>query len=132
MTDDLAVMGARLHARLVATFPELEGVRLSRAWSGYCAGTFDLWPHVGVDDGIHYAMGYCYAGLPMGTWLGYKVAAHILGRNDRHTAFAQRHRVRGASVPHPARVPRGLVAGAARDGVVQLPGLAEHEGVTRR
>ena len=90
MTDDLALMGARLRARLVATFPELEGVRLSRAWSGYCAGTFDLWPHIGVEDGIHYAMRYCYAGLPMGTWLGHKVAAHILGRNDRRTAFAER------------------------------------------
>ena len=90
MTDDLPLMGRRLHARLVATFPELEGVRLSRAWSGYCAGTFDLWPHVGVEDGVHYAMGYCYAGLPMGTWLGRKVAARILRRDDRHTLFAER------------------------------------------
>ena len=96
MTDDLALMGRRLHARLVATFPELAGVRLSRAWSGYCAGTFDLWPHIGVEDGVHYAMGYCYAGLPMGTWLGHKVAARILERQDRHTAFAER--------PFPTRI----------------------------
>lgn len=83
----LRVMAARLHASLVRVLPDLEGVRLARAWSGRCAATFDLYPHVGRRHGIHYAMGYCFAGVPMGTWLGHKAALRILGRRDAATAF---------------------------------------------
>ena len=51
-------------------------------------------------------MGYCYAGLPMGTWLGHKVAARILERGDAHTEFAERpfpsrFAFRGGSWPVP-------------------------------
>ena len=70
--------------------PDLTGVRISRAWSGYCAGTFDLWPHIGVHDGVHYALGYCFAGLPMGTYLGNKAALQILGKPDGKTLFSDR------------------------------------------
>ena len=89
LSRDLDAMAMRLQAKLVEDIPILSGVRLARVWSGFCAGTFDLWPHIGVHDGMHYAMGYCYAGLPMGTWLGRKMAARILGETDTHTEFAQ-------------------------------------------
>lgn len=90
MTDDLETMAGRLRTQLVALLPDLEGVRLSRAWNGFGAGTFDLQPHLGTHDGLHYAMGYCFAGVPMGTYLGHKLALRILGAPDAETVFADR------------------------------------------
>ncbi len=86
-TRDLRRKAARLHARLSGIFPELQHARLSHAWTGKCAATFDLYPHVGLNDGVHFALGYCFAGLPMGTWLGRKAALKIMGAADAATAF---------------------------------------------
>lgn len=83
----LKAMAARLRASLARILPDMEGVRLARAWSGRCAASFDLYPHVGERHGIHYALGYCFAGVPMGSWLGHKAALRILGRRDAATAF---------------------------------------------
>jgi glycine/D-amino acid oxidase-like deaminating enzyme len=84
------VMAGVLQDRLERLFPDLKGVSLARAWTGRCAGTFDLWPHLGRHEGVHYAMGYCFAGVPMGTYLGMKVARRILGAADAATVFADR------------------------------------------
>ncbi|MBM3602014.1 MAG: FAD-binding oxidoreductase [Alphaproteobacteria bacterium] len=67
--------------------PELGDVKLDHVWTGRCAGTFDLFPHIGVHEGIHYALGYCFAGVPMGTHLGRKMAFRILGSPEGRTAF---------------------------------------------
>jgi glycine/D-amino acid oxidase-like deaminating enzyme len=88
-TDPL-VVAAELQPRLGRLFPDLAEVSISRAWTGRCAGTFDLWPHLGVQDGITYALGYCFAGVPMGTYLGIKAARRILGAPEAATVFADR------------------------------------------
>jgi glycine/D-amino acid oxidase-like deaminating enzyme len=80
-------MATRLHAALLRIIPDLAGVRLSHAWTGKCAGTFDLYPHIGLHDGIHFALGYCFAGVPMGSWMGLKAALKIMGLKDASTAF---------------------------------------------
>ena len=90
MTDDLRMMAGRLHAKLCSNLPDLAGVRISRAWNGYCAGTFDLFPHLGTQDGVHYALGYCFAGVPMGTYLGHKLGLRVLGAPEAQTIFADR------------------------------------------
>jgi glycine/D-amino acid oxidase-like deaminating enzyme len=84
---DLRDMAARLHRALLRILPDLAGVRLSHVWTGKCAGTFDLYPHIGVHDGVHYALGYCFAGVPMGSWMGLKAALKIMGAADAATAF---------------------------------------------
>lgn len=85
---DIRTMAAKLHADLSAIFPDLKGVRLSHGWTGRCAATFDMYPHAGVRDGVHYAMGYCFVGIPLGTHLGRKTALRILGRTEEaRTAF---------------------------------------------
>lgn len=71
-------------------FPQLEGVRLSHAWPGRCGVTWDMFPHVGVQDGIHYAMGYCFSGLAMAPYLAERAARKILGAKDFATSFAER------------------------------------------
>ena len=90
MSDNTAAMAKRLRKKLSSVLPDMAKVRLSRTWAGYCSGTFDLYPHVGTHKGMHYALGYCFAGLPMGTYLGTKMAGRILGAPDAETVFGDR------------------------------------------
>jgi glycine/D-amino acid oxidase-like deaminating enzyme len=83
-------MAHRLRGDLARMLPELEDVRLSNAWTGRCAGTFDLFPHVGNHGRVHYATGYCFAGLPMGTYLGQKAAHAVMGhRSEAASVFRE-------------------------------------------
>jgi glycine/D-amino acid oxidase-like deaminating enzyme len=85
--QDMRTMGMRLRSRMIRLFPDLKNVRLSHAWTGACAGTFDFYPHKGEEGGMRYALGYCFgAGMPFGTWLGHNVALALLGRGGE-TAF---------------------------------------------
>ncbi|MDA8252204.1 MAG: FAD-binding oxidoreductase [Rhodospirillales bacterium] len=78
----------RLARYMTALFPELRGVGLSHSWSGFIAYSFDRLPHVGLRDGMHYAMGYCGSGVVMATWLGRKAALRLLGDAEARSAFA--------------------------------------------
>jgi len=86
-TRDLKVKARRLKGRMDQILPDLKGTKLAHVWTGQCAATFDLWPHIGSHDGMHYGAGYCFAGVPMGSWFGYKLAQRILRANDAGTAF---------------------------------------------
>ena len=81
---------SRLVRELARIFPDLGRVELSHSWTGRCAATFDFFPHIGVHKGMHYALGYCFAGIPMGTHFGRKLALKILGSKDGTTAFDDR------------------------------------------
>lgn len=85
--QDLRIMAERLHMRLMRIFPELSDLRFDHVWTGKCSGTFDLYPHIGRHEGIHFAVGYCFAGVPMGTLFGQKLAWRILGRKGGESAF---------------------------------------------
>ena len=84
---DLRDMGQRLHAMIGKLLPDLATVRLSRVWKGQCAGTFDFMPHIGRHDGLWYALGYNFAGVPMGSYLGLKLAQQILGKGEGASVF---------------------------------------------
>lgn len=84
---DLRDMGQRLHAMVSRLLPDLANARLSRVWNGQCAGTFDFLPHIGRHDGLWYALGYNFAGVPMGSWLGLKLARQILGKEEDASVF---------------------------------------------
>jgi glycine/D-amino acid oxidase-like deaminating enzyme len=47
----------RLHAMMTSVWPELARTRVTHAWTGNVAFTFDHVPHMGVHDGVHYALG---------------------------------------------------------------------------
>ncbi len=47
---------ARLHRTMTEIWPELSDVRLSHVWSGNTGYTFGHMPHVGMRDGMHYAL----------------------------------------------------------------------------
>jgi glycine/D-amino acid oxidase-like deaminating enzyme len=84
---DPRVSGPRLHAELVRIFPELARTRVSHAWHGLVAYTFDELMHIGRHDGIHYAMGYCGAGVGMASYLGMRIGQQVLGLSEGRTAF---------------------------------------------
>jgi glycine/D-amino acid oxidase-like deaminating enzyme len=85
--EDPEAIATLLHARLRRALPDLADVKLSHVWTGQCAGTFDMMPHVGCHDGIWYGMGYNFAGVPMGSFFGLKIARKILGLPDGTCAF---------------------------------------------
>lgn len=84
---DARVSGPRLHADLVALFPELRGARITHSWAGFVAYTFDTLAHAGRHEGIHYAMGYCGSGVSMGSYLGMRIGQQVLGLKEGRTAF---------------------------------------------
>ena len=77
----------RLHKSLTAIFPELSAVRISHSWMGFVAYSFDELMHIGEDDGLHYAMGYCGSGVGMSGYLGMRVGQQVLGLKEGRTAF---------------------------------------------
>ena len=79
--------GTHLYRNMTAVFPELKGVAISHAWSGYVAYTFDFLPHVAVHDGVHYVAGFCGSGVVWATHLGRKTAHKVLGSAEGKTVF---------------------------------------------
>jgi glycine/D-amino acid oxidase-like deaminating enzyme len=77
----------RLYDIMVKLFPQLANVRISHSWTGFVAFSRDHLAHIGVNDGIHFAMGYCGSGVAMAPYLGYKTAQKILGSPEGKTAF---------------------------------------------
>ena len=55
-----------------------------------CAATFDLFPHMGCHNGIYFAAGYCFVGIPMGTYLGTKIGHAVLGNPEARSVFADK------------------------------------------
>lgn len=85
---DALISGPLLHAELCRIFPDLADVRLSHSWFGFVAYTFDKLPHVGQQDGLYYAMGYCGTGVAMACYLGMRVGQQMLGMKEGRTVFS--------------------------------------------
>ena len=85
-TDPL-ISAPPLHAAMCKIFPQLNTSRISHSWVGFVAYTFDTLPHVGEQDGLHYAMGYCGSGISLASYCGSMMGRQISGL-DGHTAFA--------------------------------------------
>jgi len=79
--------GPKLHRDLVKIFPQLKETKISHSWMGFVAYTFDTLMHVGNQDGLHYAMGYCGSGVGMASYLGMRVGQQVLGNPEGKTAF---------------------------------------------
>lgn len=93
---DLRRSAACLHRFMHTLFPDLAGVRLTHSWSGFVGFSRDGLPHIGVHDGVHYAMAYCGSGVAMAPYLGHKIAQRVLGARDATTAFDE---IRFAPIP---------------------------------
>lgn len=81
---------ALLRNDLIKALPGLAGVKVSFAWSGYCAAPFDTMPKVGRRaDGVWYATGFTFMGMPQGSYFGRKIALQVLGHPNGATGYLQ-------------------------------------------
>lgn len=79
-----------LYVQMVHVFPDLRNVPITHSWSGRLGFTFDLMPHIGQINGIHYAMGYAGHGVSMATYLGTE-AGKLLCGHIKHSPFMTLH-----------------------------------------
>ena len=78
---------AALHSQLTNIFPQLAAVKVTHSWMGFVGFTFDHLPHTGVNDGIHYSMGYCGSGVSLSSYFGAKLGQRIAGLPESKTAL---------------------------------------------
>jgi glycine/D-amino acid oxidase-like deaminating enzyme len=76
-----------LYRFMTDRFPQLAGTRITHAWTGNIAFTFDETPHMGQLDGMHYALGCNGSGIAMMTYLGTMNARKIAGLANYRCAF---------------------------------------------
>ena len=86
---DAKVSAPALHDAMCKIFPQLEKKKISHSWLGFVAYTFDTLPHVGVQDGVHYAMGYCGSGVSLASFCGNLLGRTLAGEPEAVTAFGQ-------------------------------------------
>jgi glycine/D-amino acid oxidase-like deaminating enzyme len=77
----------RLQQMMESIFPQLKSVRVSHAWVGWVAYTFDTLPHLGRHEGIYYCVGYCGQGVPLAPYFGMRIGQQIVGKPQGRTAL---------------------------------------------
>ena len=91
-----------LRRGMVSVYPQLQNAKVEYAWGGTLDFSFDIMPHAGQIDGMHFALGYAGHGVAMATYLGTKMAGMISG-DKVENPFAE--------VPFPG-APMGLYNGS--------------------
>jgi glycine/D-amino acid oxidase-like deaminating enzyme len=81
------VSAPALYRFMTARFPQLKGTRVTHAWTGNVAFTFDFLPHMGKEEGMHYALGCNGSGIAMMTYLGTETARKLIGGANQVNAF---------------------------------------------
>jgi glycine/D-amino acid oxidase-like deaminating enzyme len=84
---DARISAPLLHRAMVARFPQLRGFRVTHAWTGNTAFTFDALPHMGRQDGLYYCLGCNGSGIAMMTYLGWQTARTIAGIANAACAY---------------------------------------------
>lgn len=77
----------RLHRQAAHLFPELADYRVSHAWSGQVAYSFDELMHTGTHEGVHYSMGFCGSGVSMASYMGMRLGQKVLKLPEGRTAL---------------------------------------------
>ncbi|MFH8135770.1 NAD(P)/FAD-dependent oxidoreductase [Pantoea osteomyelitidis] len=76
-----------LHAHLIQRFPQLRDIKVSHSWGGKVAVTLDYLPHIGrTAEGLYYALGCNGSGVTMMSWLGHRLARHLIENTPLQTS----------------------------------------------
>ncbi|WP_108482719.1 NAD(P)/FAD-dependent oxidoreductase [Oceaniglobus ichthyenteri] len=78
-----------LHRFMCDVWPQLGQTRITHAWKGNVGFSFDMLPHMGSHDGIHFAGSYQGTGVAMATYLGHQSALKMLGRDQAPSVFGE-------------------------------------------
>ncbi len=76
-----------LRADMLSVFPQLHATQIDYAWHGNVGFTFDQMPHLGAQNGLHYAMGYAGHGVVMSVYFGYWLAQKLIGAKTSDFPF---------------------------------------------
>lgn len=76
-----------LHSFMTERFPQLKQVRVTHAWTGNVAFSLDAVPHMGTDEGMHYALACNGSGVAMMTYLGWATARKIAKVANASSAY---------------------------------------------
>jgi glycine/D-amino acid oxidase-like deaminating enzyme len=71
-----------LRRGMVSVYPQLRGTKVEYVWGGTLDFAFDVMPHAGTIDDMHFAMGYAGHGVAAATMLGAQLAARICGDSN--------------------------------------------------
>ncbi len=88
---DLLESAMLLKARMLEVFPQVKDVPITHTWTGKLGITFDLMPHIGRIDGIHYAYGYGGHGASIASHLGKEVGELLAGTRTTTPFMEIRH-----------------------------------------
>ncbi|CAM5303112.1 Gamma-glutamylputrescine oxidoreductase [Aquamicrobium terrae] len=84
-----AETGRTLYRFMCDVWPQLRGTRITHAWKGNVAFSFDMLPHMGSRDGVHFAGGCQGTGVAMATYLGQQTARKLLDRKGEPSVFGE-------------------------------------------
>ena len=76
-----------LQKELGKIFPSMMTHPVTHSWEGFIAYSFDHMPHIGEDNGLHYAMGYCGSGVGLSSYFGMRVGQQAAGLAEGATAL---------------------------------------------
>jgi glycine/D-amino acid oxidase-like deaminating enzyme len=71
-----------LRQGMVEVYPQLRDTKVEYVWGGTLDFAFDIMPHSGKIDGMHFAVGFAGHGVAAATWMGAKLASIIAGDPD--------------------------------------------------
>ena len=77
-----------LRRGMLTVYPQLRDTEIEYVWGGTLDFAFDIMPHAGQLEGLHYALGYAGHGVAMSTYLGREIANAILQGRDNKIAQA--------------------------------------------
>jgi glycine/D-amino acid oxidase-like deaminating enzyme len=88
-TSEPRQLAEMMRSTMLATYPQLSGIRIETAWSGLMAYARHLMPIIGqLQPGVWHAVGFGGHGMNTTAIGGRVVAEGILGTSDRHRLFA--------------------------------------------
>jgi glycine/D-amino acid oxidase-like deaminating enzyme len=91
---DLEESARLLQKRMLEVFPDLAGIPITHSWTGRLGLTFDLMPHIGRINGIHYALGYGGHGVSIATYIGTEVGLLLAGKKSSSPFMEIKHPTR--------------------------------------
>ena len=71
-----------LRQGMIGVYPQLRDTKVEYVWGGTLDFAFDVMPHSGTLDGMHFALGFAGHGVAAATWMGSKLAGVLCGDVD--------------------------------------------------
>lgn len=96
-----------LRRGMLTVYPQLRDAKIEYVWGGTLDFAFDIMPHAGQLDGLHFSLGYAGHGVAISTYLGDKIANSILHGHEGNSGGNENP---FALIPFPS-APLGLYNG---------------------